>query len=1081
MKNYFLSSLGLAAFFCTGLIHADEMHDGTDTCGKSPRPSRLAVRHIEANGIGYNQGYSTVEGFFSPAETYNDKWIPFLDLRGHVFNNGQPAINAGLGLRYLTDSRVWGINAYYDYRKTHKRPYNQVGVGLETLGEIWDFRINGYFVAGKNRTGLYDAEFDHFEENSMIISAKDQRALSGFNAEVGGHVNYFENFPMYFAAGTYYLTRDGINAWGGQFRAAIDIYENLRLEGNTSYDIIYKWIGQGQLSLIVPFGQKHRVQSKSGQTCKQAELMAHRAVQKVDRFEIIATADKHYKEVATYPNGNPITFYFVDNTSNCTGCYESPFDDIYEAFDEAGEGDVIYIFKGDGTNTGLELSYPFITLPDELQLLGAGVDHEFSTQFGPIVVNAQGEGFPFITYSDTGLFIGNGNTISGLRFTLDGTSAYDLINGLEVEDVKITRNIFDGVVVQDLGIINLDDVYGEINILGNSFMGVAGSAFYLYNQNDDLATLNFHGNSVTGLDSGLEIYLENGTQLDTSIHENSVNTSSWPIYASVEDNGTTLTGHVRHSDFLSYNEGGIRINNNAAFVDFEISDNIILNYGQEAGVFGSGIYYNQYDNIVGDADSSLKISYNSIVSQDDAIQTYVDGSYSHLHLSVEDNALVSHNDGMEIGASNSGYIGLSIARNEINGGDDGIYLYTNTEGYLEGSIEDNDVYADNDGVRFEIYDQGTLSLAEFSGNDIAATTYGIQSDTQTGGVVTVARAYGNEVASVDYALYFDMQTEYDEYSIGAEQYWTIESSIFTATGESAIYAHTISNSTLEVSLIGNQIASSYSIVDGSEYAALWIESEDTSAQTWTIDGNELAGMQYGLDIDAYDSSDVNINFSNNNVGSPDAGISLDLANGAEGVFVATNNIIGAGGDVLSFILQTTNDSYIELLGNYIESYGNASEFTDTSPAITVQNLDSGVVNLTIQGNEIVSPQRGISIQADSGFVCANIDDNIITSRTSPLSLSALHDATLLMTNNTINSMDPVVVTADDVEREVVVCVRWNDNFMHAETEFNILESCSTTEARIDLEEPVGNTPSTYSGTVTEVAPGTCPNCFTSPL
>ena len=27
---------------------------------------RVTARHIESNGIGYNQGYTTLEGFFSP-------------------------------------------------------------------------------------------------------------------------------------------------------------------------------------------------------------------------------------------------------------------------------------------------------------------------------------------------------------------------------------------------------------------------------------------------------------------------------------------------------------------------------------------------------------------------------------------------------------------------------------------------------------------------------------------------------------------------------------------------------------------------------------------------------------------------------------------------------------------------------------------------------------------------------------------------------------------------------------------------------------------------------------------------------
>ena len=92
---------------------------------------RLTARHIEANGVGYNQGYTTLEGFFSSPNLERKDWVPFLDLRGHVFNNGKWAANAGVGARYLDDTRVWGGNIYYDYRNTTHQHYNQVALGVE--------------------------------------------------------------------------------------------------------------------------------------------------------------------------------------------------------------------------------------------------------------------------------------------------------------------------------------------------------------------------------------------------------------------------------------------------------------------------------------------------------------------------------------------------------------------------------------------------------------------------------------------------------------------------------------------------------------------------------------------------------------------------------------------------------------------------------------------------------------------------------------------------------------------------------------------------------------------------------------
>ena len=102
-------------------------------------------------------------------------------------------------------SRVWGINGYYDYRNTNHQHYNQVSLGLESLGRIWDFRINGYLPVGNKTSPFFHTQFDRFKGHEMIISRKREFAMKGANAEAGFHVNTFKNVPLYFAGGPYYL------------------------------------------------------------------------------------------------------------------------------------------------------------------------------------------------------------------------------------------------------------------------------------------------------------------------------------------------------------------------------------------------------------------------------------------------------------------------------------------------------------------------------------------------------------------------------------------------------------------------------------------------------------------------------------------------------------------------------------------------------------------------------------------------------------------------------------------------------------------------------------------------------------
>ncbi|MGH2611530.1 MAG: inverse autotransporter beta domain-containing protein, partial [Rhabdochlamydiaceae bacterium] len=198
--------------------------------------------------------------FFASTEAWGGSWIPFLDVRGHLFNNGRSAINAGVGARYVA-SRIWGINGYYDYRHTFRGHYNQVSLGLESLGKVWDFRLNIYHPFGKK---IY------------YFGPKKEFAFQAFNGEAALHVNTFKKAPLYFALGPYYLNGEGKTAWGNEVRAQVSMYQHIRLEVSFSYDRLYKWISQGQLGIFFLLGGK-----KEGKSCSA------RSFQRVDRSEII--------------------------------------------------------------------------------------------------------------------------------------------------------------------------------------------------------------------------------------------------------------------------------------------------------------------------------------------------------------------------------------------------------------------------------------------------------------------------------------------------------------------------------------------------------------------------------------------------------------------------------------------------------------------------------------------------------------------------------------------------------------------------------------------------------------------------
>lgn len=173
-----------APFFLSTLL-ALSLHAAprsAPSCGTTPSPYRATARHIEGKGIGYNQGYTSVDLFIAPPPTLPHRFVPFLDTRLHVFDNGRIATNAGVGLRYIGSSFVYGLNSYYDYRETSRQKYNQYSLGFEALGKVWDFRISGYLPLGTKRSDLYGTKFGYFTGNLMRLNILKDFAMKGLRS-----------------------------------------------------------------------------------------------------------------------------------------------------------------------------------------------------------------------------------------------------------------------------------------------------------------------------------------------------------------------------------------------------------------------------------------------------------------------------------------------------------------------------------------------------------------------------------------------------------------------------------------------------------------------------------------------------------------------------------------------------------------------------------------------------------------------------------------------------------------------------------------------------------------------------------
>jgi len=369
---------------------------------------RVAGRHIEAGGVGYKRGYTTVEAFL--ATDPNDwSYMPFLDIRGHVFNDGKFSANVGMGTRTLWGNRAYGINAYYDYRNGKHKGYSQVSAGIETLGKLWDLRFNGYFPVGGKVSYAYQRSFAGFVGNSILVSRKFEYSMSGVDGEIGFHFGKTSNFDFYAAAGSYYFTRSGMgkSAIGAKARVAAYYKEYVTLEVSNTYDAVFHDNVQGQLTLSLPFGPKTRSKYKDcHSSCnKSSMILASRMVQPVVKQEIVVLNTHKTKTAASN------FIIFVNNESSSNGTIESPYPTLLLAQENSKPGDIIYVFTGDGTTKGMNEG---IILQDNQKFWGSSIGHSASTNLGTVYIPPYTLLPPKITnLAGSGVTLASNNEVSG--------------------------------------------------------------------------------------------------------------------------------------------------------------------------------------------------------------------------------------------------------------------------------------------------------------------------------------------------------------------------------------------------------------------------------------------------------------------------------------------------------------------------------------------------------------------------------------------------------------------------------------------------------------------------------------------
>ena len=145
--------------------------------------------------------------------------------------------------------------------------------------------------------------------------------------------------------------------------------EYISLEASYSYDRMFRNIVQGTIGFNYAFGKKF---SRKDRNCpQQNDLMLSRAAFAPYRFEIPVVKKVRKNVKAIDPaTGKPWQVWFVDNTSARQELLKAPSQHLHRLQEASSPNDMIYVFPGDGTTTGMDAG---ITLKDGQTLFGSGM------------------------------------------------------------------------------------------------------------------------------------------------------------------------------------------------------------------------------------------------------------------------------------------------------------------------------------------------------------------------------------------------------------------------------------------------------------------------------------------------------------------------------------------------------------------------------------------------------------------------------------------------------------------------------------------------------------------------------------
>jgi len=443
--------------------------------------------HIAGDAVGRDISITPLELF--PFYLMDSSLI-FSDMRLFINNEGRLGGNAGLGYRYFHSGfdRIFGASFWFDVDNTTTDTFQQLGLSLESYGQIIDFRSNYYFPVGNTsrQTGLVlapgSARF--FNNNVLYDQIRVTReAMQGMDMEVGvpipGRWSEDRNVRAY--AGWYHFDGDYVEEiWGWKTRLQGNLLAALDVHVEVSNDTVYNT--QVSIGGAWTFGRLHR--SKMMQTTTLGRIGEH-----VTRnYNVVAPKQRRLERDIVAVNPETGDAYVVRHVSTNgggtdSGTVENPYDTLAEAI--AAGGDIIFV-HADSVFTGADAS---VALDPGMRLLGEGngVDHYIQVpRLGNLLLPRATSGTSRPEFRNSvgdSITLASGSEFSG--FHVLNSSGRGIvgsgINNVTLRNVSVTSSTGAGVYLENLGGTSLVQNLTVNNSVGNGLdvRGLTGRLDFL--------------------------------------------------------------------------------------------------------------------------------------------------------------------------------------------------------------------------------------------------------------------------------------------------------------------------------------------------------------------------------------------------------------------------------------------------------------------------------------------------------------------------------------------------------------------------------------------------------------------------